>query len=105
VILGMIILMLITIVPVKIGAEIFRSDNPGIKPCILAVVIGTILALISAAIFGDFGFIAAYITVSIFYGKIIQFSFLGSLGFTLVVLLIQVGIIQGLRDIGLYGIV
>lgn len=101
-ILGIIILILITVVPVKIGAELFGADNKGFKFCILAAVVGTILASISASLIGGLiGLIVSYIVVSIVYSKIFQFSFGGSLGFTLAVFVIQIGVVQGLNDLGL----
>ena len=100
--IGAFILMLITVVPVKIGAEIFGAENKGFKFCILAVIVGTVLSFASVSMIGGLaGLIIAYILVSVVYSKIFLFSFGGGLAFTLGVFLIQIGITQGLTELGL----
>ncbi|MCP4323561.1 MAG: hypothetical protein GY787_17260 [Alteromonadales bacterium] len=100
--IGALILMLITVVPVKIGAELFGAENKGVKFCILAVIVGTILSLASVSMIGGVvGLIIAYVLVSVVYSKIFLFSFGGGLAFTLGVFLIQIGITQGLTELGL----
>lgn len=101
--LAWLILILITIVPVKIGAELFEAENKTIIHCGLAVSIGTILAFtIVIAIKGLFGLIVTYIAISVVYSKIFQLSFGKGLTFTLAVFVIQLGIVQGLTDFGLH---
>jgi len=100
--IGALILMLITVVPVKIGAEIFGAENKGFKFCILAVIVGTVLSFASVSMVGGLaGLIIAYILVSVVYSKIFLFSFGGGLAFTLGVFLIQIGVTQGLTELGL----
>lgn len=102
---GVIILILITVVPVKIGAEVFGAENKGFKFCILAVIVWTILSFASINLIGGLiGVITAYILVSLVYSKIFLFSFGGALAFTLGVFLIQVGVTQGLTELGLVGL-
>ena len=100
--IGALILMLITVVPVKIGAEVFGAENKGFKFCILAVIVGTVLSFASVSMIGGLAaLIIAYILVSVVYSKIFLFSFGGGLAFTLGVFLIQIGITQGLTELGL----
>ncbi|MCE0558703.1 hypothetical protein [Motilimonas sp. E26] len=100
--IGWLILMLVTVVPVKIGAELFGAENKGFKFCILAVIVGTILSFASVSLIGGFlGLVIAYILVSLVYSKIFLFSFGGGLAFTLGVFVIQIGVAQALTDFGL----
>ena len=100
---GVLILMLLTVIPVKIGAELFGAENKGLQYCFLVVVIGTILSLTSFALIGGLiGLIVAYVVVSFVYSKVFQLSFYGGLAFTLAVFIIQIGVTQGLTDLGVY---
>ena len=100
--IGFLILIFFTIIPVKIGAEIFGAGNKEVKSCILAIVIGTALSFLSTTLIGGFlGFLASYVLVSVVYSKVLLFSFAGGLAFTLGVLLIQISITQALIDFGI----
>ncbi|MGI2173772.1 hypothetical protein [Shewanella ulleungensis] len=101
--LGLLILALLTVVPVRIGAQLFDADNKGLGYCLLAVVIGTTLATACTALIGGLtGLILAYFLVSIVYSKIFLLSFGSALFFTLAVFLIQVGLTQALTDLGIF---
>ncbi|OBT10420.1 hypothetical protein A9267_05960 [Shewanella sp. UCD-FRSSP16_17] len=101
--LGLLILMLFTVIPVKIGAELFGASNKELKYCVLAVFIGTVLSTICALVIGDLlGLFIAYCVVSMVYSRVFLFSFGTAFVFTFVVFMIQVGLVQMMADIGIF---
>ena len=99
--LGTLLIMALTTIPVKIGAEMFGALNKELKYCALAVVLGTISAILLAKFVGGFlALVLTFIAISLIYWQVLQISFAWSFIFTIVVLLIQFAVIQGL---GLFG--
>lgn len=95
------VIMATTTIPVKIGADLFGALNKDIKHCALAVVLGTIAAVLLVNIFGGFiGLILAFIAISIIYWQILHISFTWSFVFTIIVLIIQFTVVQMLLKIG-----
>ena len=97
------VLMAITTIPVKIGAELFDAPNKDIKYCALAVVLGTISAVILFKLLGGFlGLVASFIAISVIYYLILQISFAWSFTFTLMVIILQSASVKLLKDIGIF---
>lgn len=95
------VIMVLTTIPVKIGASMFGALNKDMKHCALAVVLGTASALLIVNFIGGFlALVLTFIAISLIYWKILQISFGWSFIFTLVVMLIQFAMIQGLGEIG-----
>jgi len=91
------VLMVITILPVKLGAVLFHAGNSNLINCIISVVAGTIGTFICFSILDGFlALLSAYIVVSLIYWKVLQLSFSWSFIFTFGVLGIQVAIFQAL---------
>jgi len=101
--IGVLILGLITVVPIRIGAELFGAGNKNLTSCVIATVLGTALGLLSMNILGGLpGIIIAFILMSLTYSKVFQLSFSTSLKFTFVIIIIQIGCTQALVDFGLH---
>ena len=99
--LGTLLIMALTTIPVKIGAEMFGALNKELKYCALAVVLGTISAILLAMFVGGFSaFVLTFIAISLIYWQVLQISFAWSFIFTIVVVLIQLAVIQGLGQFG-----
>jgi len=99
--LGTLLIMALTTIPVKIGAEMFGALNKELKYCALAVVLGTISAILLAEFVGGFlAFVLTFIAISLIYWQVLQISFAWSFVFTIVVVLIQLAVIQGLGQFG-----
>jgi len=99
--LGTLLIMALTTIPVKIGAEMFGALNKELKYCALAVVLGTISAILLAKLVGGFlAFVLTFIAISLIYWQVLQISFAWSFIFTIVVVLIQLAVIQGLGQFG-----
>jgi len=93
----------ITILPVKIGATVFGAENNEFKNCVIAVFLGTTLALLCGKLIGGFiGLVVAFIAVSTVYSKILGLSFSWSFLFTIGVIFIQIGIMQALTKFGMF---
>jgi len=99
------VIMVSTTIPVKLGANIFGALNKEMKHCAIAVVLGTIAAILLFKLLGGFlGLVSSYIAVSVIYWYILQISFAWSFVFTLVVLLLQFAILQVLGKLGMLAI-
>ncbi len=101
-IIALVVLIPVSVVPVRIGASLLKVENKSYKNCCIAVVAGTLLASASMVIIGGvWGVLLAYAFVAFVYSKI--FSFSVGLGFTfaLSVFAIQFGLLQGLDKLGL----
>ena len=99
--LGTLLIMAITTVPVKIGAELFGALNKDLKYCALAVVLGTISAILLAKYVGGFlALVLSFIAISLIYWQVLQISFAWSFIFTIVVVFIQFAVIQGIGQLG-----
>lgn len=95
------LIMALTTIPVKIGAEMFGALNKDLKYCALAVVLGTISAILIAKFVGGFlALVLSFIAISLIYWQVLQISFAWSFAFTIVVVLIQLAIIQGIGQFG-----
>lgn len=96
------VLMLFTTIPVKIGAELFRARNKDMAHCALAVVLGTIVAVLLVRYVGGLSsFTLMYIAMSIIYWLILRLSLVWSFVFTLSVILIQFAMVQALAKLGM----
>jgi hypothetical protein len=94
--------MVFTTIPVKIGAELFRALNKSMWHCALAVVLGTIAAVLLLNFVGGFlAFISVYIAMSLIYWQILRLSLAWSFVFTLAVILIQFAMVQALGKLGM----
>jgi hypothetical protein len=101
--IGISILALVTVIPVKIGANLFSAGNSNLISCVIATIIGTALSLTSINYIGGFtGILIAYLLMSLVYSKVFQLPFSSSLKLTFVIIIIQIGCIQGLVDFGIY---
>ena len=99
--LGTLLIMALTTIPVKIGAELFGASNKDIKYCALAVVLGTISAILIVKFIGGFlALVFIFIAISLIYWQVLKISFVWSFVFTIVVILIQFAVIQGLGQFG-----
>ena len=97
------VLMVITILPVKLGAALFNAGNSKLINCAISVVAGTIATVVSFSIFdGFFALLFAYIGVSMIYWKVLQLSFVWSFLFTFGVLGIQITIFQALGRMAIF---
>ena len=95
------VIMATTTIPVKIGADLFGALNKDIKHCALAVVLGTIAAVLLVYLFDGFlGLVLSFFAISIIYWQILQISFTWSFVFTILVIIIQFAIFQLLAKIG-----
>ncbi len=89
------VLMVLTILPVKMAAVFFHAGNSNLINCIISVVAGTIGTFICFTILDGFlALLSAYIVVSLVYWKALQLSFSWSFIFTFGVLAIQIAIFQ-----------
>ncbi|HEY5604199.1 MAG TPA: hypothetical protein VIM41_13930 [Gammaproteobacteria bacterium] len=99
--LGTLLIMAITTIPVKIGAGLFGALNKELKHCALAVVLGTISAILIVKFIGGFlALVLTFVAISLIYWQVLQISFAWSFIFTIVVILIQFAVIQGLGKFG-----
>jgi len=90
------LVMAITTIPVKIGAVMFGALNKDLKYCALAVVLGTLSAILLAKFVGGFlAIVLTFIAISLIYWQVLQISFAWSFIFTIVVIFIQLAVIQG----------
>jgi hypothetical protein len=98
-----IVLMLITTIPVKLGASILGASYTSMKSSALAVFFGIIAAVACFNLLDGFtSFIVAYAAISIIYWLILKPSFIASFGLTFLVFIIQIGTIQGLVQFGMF---
>jgi hypothetical protein len=89
--------MVMTTIPVKIGADMFGALNRKFIHCAIAVALGTLSAVMLFMFIGGFlALVLSFIAVSIVYWRVLGISFASSFLFTLFVLLIQFAIIQGI---------
>lgn len=92
-----IILMVITTIPVKIGASIIGASYTSMKASALAVFLGIVAtALCFTALSGLTSLLATYVAISVVYWLVLKPSFIASFGLTFLVFLIQLAVIQGL---------
>ena len=97
-----IVLMVITTIPVKIGASIVGASNTSMKASALAVFLGILAtALCFTTLSGFTSLLVAYVAISIVYWLVLKPSFIASFGLTLLVFLIQLAAIQGLVNFGI----
>ena len=102
-IIGLSILALVTVVPVKIGAELFGAANKSLMFCIIATIAGTVLSLASINYIGGLsGIFIAFISMTLTYSKIFKLPFFTSLKLTFVIIIVQVGCIQALVNLGFH---
>jgi hypothetical protein len=96
------VLMVITTIPVKIVAELFGAHNKQLKHCALAVILGTTATVLLMIFVGGFlGLVLAFGAISAVYWKVLDISLPGSFLFTIVVMITQAAVIQGLLKIGI----
>jgi len=97
-----IILMVITTIPVKIGASIVGASYQSMKASALAVFLGIVAtALCFTVLSGLTSLLAAYVAISVVYWLVLKPSFIASFGLTFLVFLIQLAVIQGLVNFGM----
>lgn len=96
------VIMTLTTIPVKIGAELFRALNKDIKHCALAVVLGTVASVLLLYFVGGFtAVVLMYIAMSLIYWQVLQLSPGWSFIFTIAVILIQFAMVQALGKLGI----
>lgn len=99
--LAMLFFALVTVVPVRIGTQLYDTNNKQLHFCLIAVISGFILTAASTAIIGGLGgLLVSYALVSWVYSKIFGLAFSSALIFTLVIFIIQIGITQFIGDVG-----
>jgi hypothetical protein len=91
---------LLTVLPVKLGADFVGAVNNSFANAAIASAIGLIAGILILKLLGGLpSVIAAYITISIVYWFVLKPSLSGAFGLTFVVIILQVAIIQGLSSI------
>ena len=96
------VIMAITTIPVKIGAEMFGALNNKLSHCAIAVALGTLAAVLLFEFVGGFlALVLSFVAISIIYWQVLQISFAWSFLFTIVVILIQFAAIQALGKLGM----
>jgi uncharacterized membrane protein YdjX (TVP38/TMEM64 family) len=91
------VLLLLTVLPVKIGATIFGATNNEFKYCAISVFLGTLFSIMCLTLIGgEGGLLAGYIAVSIVYSRVLGLSLMWSFLFTFGIFLIQMAMVQAL---------
>jgi hypothetical protein len=91
---------LLTVLPVKLGADFVGAVNNSIGNAAVASAIGLIAGIIIFKLLGGLpSIITAYIIISIVYWFVLKPSLSGAFGLTFVVIILQAAIIQGLSSI------
>ncbi len=91
------VVFLITVVPVKLGASFVGAMNNSFVAATIAAAFGLGIGAMVLAIFGGFtGVILAYVAVSVAYWVILKPTLGGAFGLTLVIIILQAAILQGL---------
>lgn len=89
--LSMLILFALTILPIKMGADLLGAPNNAIKHCAITVLL-QMAAVIFILIIAK-GFSAAaliFVAVSMIYWQVLKVSFISSFAFTVFIFLIQI---------------
>lgn len=96
------VIMAVTTVPVKIGAQMFGARNNKFSHCGIAVALGTLAAVVLFHYVGGFTALAlSFIAISVIYWQVLQISFAWSFLFTIVVIIIQFITLQVLSRLSL----
>jgi hypothetical protein len=94
------VLFLLTVLPVKLGANFVGAVNNSFGNAAVASAIGLITGIIIFKLLSGLpSVIAAYIVISIVYWLVLKPSLAGAFGLTFVVIILQAAIVQGLSSI------
>lgn len=100
--LSLLILFILTIFPVKMGADLFGAENNAVKRCIIAMLLQMLAVIfLIATTSGFLAFVLIYTVVSMIYWQVLKISFLCSFAFTVFVLVVQFALLHLLSKIAM----
>lgn len=93
--LGIMLMMALTVMPIKIAADLFGAENNQIKHCAIAVALEVAAAILLIAVVGGFSAVMLiFVAASAIYWIVLKISFSCSFVFTIFVCIIQLGMLQ-----------
>jgi len=103
--LASVVIILITTFPVKIGATLIGATNTSITSCGISVLLGIASTMVIANNFEGFiALLLVFTSMSIIYWLMLKPSFLASFFLTILVILIQMAVIQGIAKLGIVSV-
>ncbi len=89
--ISMLILFALTILPIKMGADLFGAPNNAIKHCAITLLLQMAAVIFILIIAKGFSAVALiFVTVSMIYWQVLKVSFISSFAFTVFIFLIQI---------------
>lgn len=100
--IAVLIMLSLTIIPVKIGADLFGAPNNAIKHCVISVLLQMVAVIFLFIIAKGFLMVVfMFVAVSMIYWQVLKISFVSSFVFTMFIFIIQISLMQFLSKIPL----